>query len=105
MDWWKISYEDKLAAIKDILDDISYDDITFAWYRAILTVEPKPSEKYLDSCYTVISNLIKIWAEEQSKESQLLYDKLVKWESALHKQETQEKNTDNEQADTLLQWL
>lgn len=30
MDWSKISYDEKLIAIKDILEEIAYDDITFA---------------------------------------------------------------------------
>ena len=95
MDWWKISYDDKLVAIKDILEDISYDDMTFAWFRAIITVEPKPSEKYLDSCYAVINNLIKISTVEQNIASQKLHDRLVEREKWLHDKEAQEKQDDN----------
>ncbi len=103
MNWSKISYDDKLIAIKDILEDISYDDMTFAWFRAIITVEPKPSEKYLDSCYNVISNLIKITTIEHTQASEKLHDRLVQREKWLHDKEAVEKQNDH--TDDILQSL
>lgn len=103
MDWSKISYDEKLIAIKDILEEIAYDDITFAWFKAIITVEPKPSEKYLDSCYDVISNMIKISTIEHNQASQKLHDRLVEREKWLHNKEAQEKQVDN--TDDILQTL
>jgi hypothetical protein len=95
MDWWKISYNEKLLAIKDILEDISCDDMTFAWFKTILTVEPKPSEKYLDGCYSVISNLIKISTAEHNLASHKLHERLVEREKWLHTKEAKEKQNDN----------
>ena len=92
-----------MAAIKDILEDIAYDDMTFAWFKAIISVEPQPSEKYLDSCYSVISNLIKITTIEHTVASQIMHDKLVKREKWLHDKEENEKKNDN--SDDILQSL
>lgn len=103
MNWSKITYEKKLAAITDILNDIADVDATFGWFKAILSVEPQPSVKYLDSCYNVISNLIKINTTNHSKESQVLHDRLVQWEKSLHDKEQDEK--ENEQTDDILQSL
>lgn len=103
MNWANISYQDKLTAIKEILEDISYDDITFAWFKAILTVEPTPSEKYLDSCYNVIRNLINISTTEQSVEWQKFHDTLVQREKSIHEKEMHDKEQDH--TDDILQWL